>query len=112
MRSALSAERFAKLRIEVSFDPKQLIFVSTAIRRAPQRHAPPCGPSLWSAAHLLALSAVVNGDVQRCCGVGRVKTAVAFFRRRGQGRAAKPPEHHRMQVAALALRSLQNSRRP
>ena len=34
-----------------------------------------------------------------------MKTAVAFFRRRGQGRAAKPSEHHRWQVAAFAKAS-------
>ena len=34
-----------------------------------------------------------------------MKTAVAFFRRRGQGRAAKPSEHHRRQVAAFAKAS-------
>ena len=32
----------------------------------------------------------------------RMKRAVAFFRRRGQGRAAKPLEHHRRQAAAFA----------
>ena len=36
------------------------------------------------------------------CGAGNVKTAVAFFRRRGQGRAAKPSEHHRRQVKTFA----------
>ena len=31
-----------------------------------------------------------------------MKSAVAFFRRHGQGRAAKPSEHHRKQIAAFA----------
>ena len=34
-----------------------------------------------------------------------MKTAVAFFRRVGKGRAAKPSEHHRRQVAAFAKAS-------
>ena len=36
---------------------------------------------------------------------GHLKAAVAFFRRRGQGRAAKPSEHHQRQVAAFAKAS-------